>query len=240
LQEAEQRRSGLPLNFIGDWQNQMDHLLIQEEAKHRYSSASLPSLEVRDQEEQECSEMSMRHNASKVDIEKFLTTLGKMFHKPGRLYLAGGAALVHMGLRAGSTLDIDVVIETADEDEMVTAIRRIVEQMQINIEFSSPEDFIPLPTHWVTQTEYIGRYGSIEAFYFDFYSLALSKISRGSERDLIDVKLLVQQKAITLEGLDAAYNEVLPRVGKRPYINLDPQKFAERYASVRQQLQQLS
>src|SRR5439155_15313818 len=26
LQKAEQRRSGLPLNFIGDWQNQVDHL----------------------------------------------------------------------------------------------------------------------------------------------------------------------------------------------------------------------
>jgi len=76
----------------------------------------------------------------------------------------------------------------------------------------------------------------VDVFYFDFYSLALSKISPGSDRDLIDVKLLVQQKVISLEGLDAAYNEVLPRVGKRPYINLDPQKFAERYAAVRQQL----
>lgn len=92
----------------------------------------------------------------------------------------------------------------------------------------------------MVHAKYIGRYGKVDAFYFDFYSLALSKISRGSDRDLIDVKLLVQQKVITLEGLDAAYHEVLPRIGKRPYINLDPQKFAERYAIVRQQLQQLS
>src|SRR2546421_7294252 len=35
LQEAERRRSGLPLNYIGDWQNQVDHLLQQEEAYHR-------------------------------------------------------------------------------------------------------------------------------------------------------------------------------------------------------------
>jgi hypothetical protein len=31
----------------------------------------------------------------------------------------------------------------------------------------------------------------------------------------------------------------LPHMGKRPYINIDPQKFADRYAIVRQQLQQL-
>ncbi len=42
-----------------------------------------------------------------------------------------------------------------------------------------------------------------------------------------------------MEELDAAYQEVLPRMGKRPYINLDPQKFADRYAIVRQQLLQL-
>jgi len=240
LQEKEQRRRGLPLNFIGDWQNQLDHLLLQEEAKHRYSAVPFASLKIQDDEEQECSEMSMRHMATRADINKFLTALGKTFRKPGRLYLAGGAALVHMGLRSGSTVDIDVVIETADEDSMVTAIRRIVEQMQINIEFSSPGDFIPLPRQWEAHARYIGRYGSVEAFYFDFYSLALSKISRGSDRDLLDVKLLVQQKVIVLEELDVAYNEVLPRMGKRPYINLNPQRFAERYALVRQELEGLS
>jgi hypothetical protein len=240
LQKAEQRRRGLPLNFIGDWQNQIDHLLVQEEIKHQYRIVPVGLLKLQDGEEtQECSEMSMRNNATKSDIEKFLNALGKAFHKPGRLYLAGGAALVHMGLRPGSTLDIDIVIETTAEDEMVKAIRQLVEQMQLNIEFSSPEDFIPLPSQWMAHAKYIGRYGSLDAFYFDFYSLALSKISRGSDRDLVDVKLLVQQKVITLEELDAAYQEVLPRMGKRPYMNLDPQKFADRYAIVRQQLQQL-
>jgi hypothetical protein len=238
LQGAEQRRRGLPLDFIGDWQNQIDHLLFQEEAKRRRSTVSIGLLELPDEEheEQECGEMSMRHNVTKADIEKFLMALGRGFRKAGRLYLAGGAALVHMGLRGGSTMDVDVVIETTDEDAMVTAIRRIVEQMQINVEFSSPGDFIPIPTQWMTQAKYIGRYGSVDVFYFDFYSVALSKISRGNDRDLLDVKLLLQQKVITLEGLDEAYREVLPRMGKRPYFNLNPERFAERYAAVRQQL----
>ena len=229
LQAREQQRRGLPLNFIGDWQNQVDHLLTQEEAKYHQVLDSINLLSKQDEEKlQECGE--------RVDIEKSLTALGKAYRKQGRIYLAGGAALVHMGLRSGSTLDIDVVIETTNEDEMVTAIRRLVEQMQINIEFASPADFIPVPAQWMEHSRYIGRYGQIDAFYYDFYSLALSKISRGSDRDLIDDKLLVQQQLITLEELDAAYKEVSPRVGKRPYINLNPQKFAERYALVRQQL----
>jgi hypothetical protein len=240
LQEAEQQRRGLPLNFIGDWQNQIDHLLTQEETTHRNGVVPVELFKLQDEEDvQEYSEMSMRNNATKADIDKLLNALGKVFRKPGRLYLAGGASLVHLGLLPGSTLDIDIVIETTDEDEMVKAIRQLVDQMQLNIKFSSPGDFIPLPSQWMAHAKYIGRYGSLDAFYFDFYSLALSKISRGSDRDLIDVKLLVQQHVITVEELDAAYQEVLPRVGKRPYINLDPQKFADRYAIVRRQLQQL-
>ena len=35
LQVFEQHRTGLPLNFLHDWQNQVDHLLLQEEA-HLY------------------------------------------------------------------------------------------------------------------------------------------------------------------------------------------------------------
>jgi hypothetical protein len=236
LQAREQARRNLPLNFIGDWQNQIDHLLRQEEAKGHPAALSNRFLELQDAEK-DCNEMTMRQHVTKEDIEKFLTALGKTYHKPGRIYLAGGAALVHMGARPGATLDIDVVIEAANEDEMVSAIRRLVDQMQINIEFASPADFIPVPSQWMAHSRLFGRYGTIDAFYYDLYSLALSKISRGTERDLLDVRLLVQQKLIELEELDAAYHEIMPRMGKRPYINLDPQKFAERYAIIRQQLE---
>src|SRR2546421_7208842 len=97
LQEAEQRRMGLPLNFIGDWQNQIDHLMLQEEAKHHLAATpvQLPELWYKKIEKQECSAKSMRLNVTKADIEKFLDALGKSFHKPGRLYLPG-AALVHI------------------------------------------------------------------------------------------------------------------------------------------------
>jgi len=239
LEALEQHRRGVKLNFSVDWQNQIDHLLSQELMKQHQLMVPLASLKLQEDDEQECSAMSMRPNVTKTDIDKFLSALGKAFRKPGRLYLAGGAALVHIGIRSGSTMDIDITIETvqaSDEDEMVMVIRRIVEQMQVNVEFASPGDFIPLPSQWMAQAKFVGRYGKVDVFYFDFFSLALSKISRGSDRDLIDVKLLLQQKLITWEGLDAAYNEILPRMGKRPYFNVDPQRFAEHYAMVRQML----
>ncbi len=238
LQEAEQRRTGLPFTFIGDWQNQLNHLLLQEEPQYRHPKVSAkPSLKEDEQQYTvEDREMSMRPNVDKARIEDFLKNLGRVFRKPGRLYLVGGAALVHLGVRSGFTQDIDVEVAGGNEGDMFTAIRGLVEQMNINVEFASPRDFIPLPSQWETHARYVGRYGLIDVFYFDFYSIALSKIDRGNTRDINDVKLLLEQGIITLEELDVAYQEVLAQMGKGTYARLDPRRFAERYAAVRQLL----
>jgi hypothetical protein len=237
LQEFEQRRSGLLLNYLADWQNQADHLLLQEEAYHREVMTPVVWLTEEDMQCEKEPEMSMRPNVDKRQIENFLKNLGRTFRKPGRLYLVGGAALVHAGLRSGSTQDIAVEVRAAAEDEMVNAIRQLKETLKINIEFASPGDFIPLPGQWEMNAKYIARYGTIDVFYFDFYSIALSKIQRGSTRDINDVKLLLLQKIIILQDLYTAYNEILPHVGKRPYNRLDPTQFATRYTQVRQMLE---
>ena len=41
LQEYEQQRYGLPLNVRHDWQNQINHLIDQEQARNRYLSDEL-------------------------------------------------------------------------------------------------------------------------------------------------------------------------------------------------------
>ncbi len=238
LQEAEQGRTGLPFTFIGDWQNQLKHLLLQEELHYHHPKVPAKQLLKEDEPQytMEDIEMSMRPNVDKARIEDFLKNLGRVFRKPGRLYLVGGAALVHLGIRSGFTQDIDVEVAGNDAGDMFTSIRGLVEQMNINVEFASPRDFIPLPSQWETHARYVGRYGSIDVFYFDFYSIALSKIDRGNTRDINDVKLLLEQGIITLEELDIAYREVLPQMGKGTYARLDPRRFAERYAAVRQLL----
>ena len=229
LQEAEQKRTGLPFIFTGDWQNQVDHLLLQEEAKrHRLVEPVIIPVE---EDEQECN-MSMRPSVDKTAIESFLQQLGRAFRKPGRLYLVGGAALVHAGVRPGFTQDIDIQVSGANEGELIVAIQRLIQQLQINVEFASPADFIPLPSQWEMHAQYVGRYGGVDVFYFDFYSIALSKIERGNSRDIDDVKLLVQQGIITLNELDAAYREVLAQLGQGRYPRITPQRFSERYTAV--------
>jgi hypothetical protein len=162
LQKAEQRRTGFPFTYIGDWQNQVDQLLLQEEAKHHQIPLLLP------QEEKQYGQelhMSMRPAVDKAAIESFLQQLGRTFLKPARLYLVGGAALVHLGVRPGFTQDIDIQVGEVNEGELIVAIQRLIQQMQVNVEFASPADFMPLPSQWETHARFIGRYGKIDVFY---------------------------------------------------------------------------
>ena len=240
LQEAEQVRTGLPLNFLGDWQNQIDHLLRQEEAKQQQIPAKEILSLLKDEEKQDeqgcVTRMSMRPSVDKSAIESFLQHLGRTFRKSGRLYLVGGAALVHAGVRPGFTQDIDIQVSGANEGELIIAIQRLIQQLQVNVEFASPVDFIPLPTQWQTHAQFIGRYGGVDVFYFDFYSIALSKIERGNNRDIADVRLLVQEGIIQLQELDTAYSEVLAQLGKGRYPRITPQRFSERYQAIRKLL----
>ena len=240
LQEYEQKRTGLPFTFIGDWHNQINQLLAQEEAKHHAKPLSLPSLaSVGTKTTEYCEEelcMSMRRGVDKAAIESFLQQLGRTFHKPARLYLVGGAALVHLGIRPGFTHDIDVQVYGANEGDLIVTIQKLIERLQINIEFAAPGDFIPLPLQWEAHAQFVGRYGTIDVFYFDFYSIALSKIERGNDRDIADVKLLIQYGMVTPDELDNAYQEVLAQLGKGRYPRITPQRFAERYQAIRRLL----
>ena len=159
--------------------------------------------------------------------------------QPGRLYLTGGAALVHRGIRPGQTLDIDIQI-TIDPANLMAQIAQLKQKMNINIEFASPGDFIPLPTQWEARSEFIKRYNQVDAFYFDWYSLALSKMQRANRQDVLDVQLLVRQGCVDVNELDLLCQDVLNKIGHPPYDrllpNLSSQQFSRHYQAVRQLL----
>jgi hypothetical protein len=232
LQEAEQQRSGMPLTFRGDWQNQVDHLLLQEEARWPGQPvAKIPTSTPVTQQWQE--EHMPGTTVTKQQVEQFLQDLGQAFRGRGRMYLLGGAALVHARVRCGPTQDIGLVVTRGD---LYQAARKVAQAMSIAIEFTSPSLWIPLPSQWETMSRYVGRYGKIDVFYLDFYAIALSKMNRGNDRDIKDVKLLLQQGLLSLAELDAAYGEVVANMGKGRYRRMDPQQFARRYQAIRAQL----
>jgi hypothetical protein len=261
LAAHERERTGRPVNYLAMWQQQVDHLMSQAWRARRRAQRVLDeakSLEGGNEARQVASAerslvpqprysegamgmphaprggtpMSMRAPADRERIERFLTRLGAAVSEPGRIYLVGGTTMVYEGFRA-TTVDIDLLVEADDPNAIVAAIRDLKDALDINIEFASPRDFIPLPAGWRERSIYIGRYGPLDVFHFDLYSMALSKIERGTERDFQDVAALVRSGRIDLAELDAAFHEIVPRIATEGMAGIDPAVFTEHYSYLR-------
>jgi len=176
--------------------------------------------------------MSLRSPVSRSRIEHFLQKLGDRYRRPVRLYLVGGTTLVFEGLRQ-QTLDIDVVIEVAPEDQaaFIQAVRDLKESLDLNVEEASPGDFIPLPAGYADRHEFIGRFGQLDAFHFDLYSAALSKIERGRGQDFADVLLLLESLRIDWNRLEGFFLEILPQMGTRS-LRQDPLEFERNFRAL--------
>ncbi|MBF6589399.1 MAG: hypothetical protein IVW57_02570 [Ktedonobacterales bacterium] len=256
LAVRERRRLSKPFNFLSMWQQQVDHLIAQgwraRQRRSRRQAAPPLSLTRRSgissrhqagaravggamgmpHVPRGGTPMSMRAPADRERIERFLERLGQQAHTPGRLYLVGGTTMVYEGFRA-TTVDIDVLVEADDLGPLMAVIRALKDSLDLNIEFVSPGDFIPLPAGWRERSIYIGRYGPLDVFHFDLYSMALSKIERGTERDFHDVVALLGSGRLDAAVLDALFAEVLPRVVTEGMAGMDPAVFEEHYHYLR-------
>jgi hypothetical protein len=147
-----------------------------------------------------------------------------MAHTSGRIYLARGAALVHSQVRGlgASTEDIDLKLDVADEQAVEDAIRQLKVRSSVNVELASPADFIPFPSNWESMSAYVGRYGGLDVFYFDWITLALAKIERCSSHDLHVIALLKQNGLIQRADLEIAFQAILPEPGHGRFFTVDP------------------
>jgi len=178
--------------------------------------------------------VSQRPPVDPQRIEEFLRRLGERFRRPGRVYLVGGTTMVFEGFRQ-QTLDIDIAFEVAapDHGAFIQAVRDLKKELKVNIEEASPGDFIPLPEGYRDRAQFIGRYGQLDVFHFDLYSMALSKIERGTEEDLADVLALLRAGRIHWETLAACFADILPHVGTAS-LKQDPEEFQRQFDALKQ------
>ncbi len=174
--------------------------------------------------------MSMRPPVDRQRIIYFLQNLGQRFRKPGRVFLVGGTTLVFEGFRT-QTLDVDLSFEVAEQDhgEFIRAVRALKDELAINVEEASPEDFIPLPEGYQGRAQFVGRFGTLDVYHFDVYSVALSKIERGLDADFADVLALLEAGWLDFATLSRYFAEILPQVGERS-LKEDPQEFQRKFA----------
>lgn len=104
----------------------------------------------------------MRADADRARVRRLLRELGRHGRSGDRIYVSGGTSAIEIGWRE-FTQDVDVRIESEDDEPLLRAIAALKDHLDLNVELASPLDFLPEPAGWRERSPYIGRYGNVEA-----------------------------------------------------------------------------
>ncbi len=163
----------------------------------------------------------MRAETDLAKLKSFMGALGEQVRGSGRIYLTGGATAVLHGWRE-MTIDIDLKPDP-EPPGLFEALAVLKDQLDINVELASPDDFIPAIPGWRERSLFIARYGPLEFYHYDPYGQALSKLQRRHDRDLHDVKSMLRGKLIALDRLREMFTLIKPQLIRYPAI--DPVTF---------------
>jgi len=163
----------------------------------------------------------MRQLATSPRIERFMRELGRAVDVEGRVYLTGGATAVLYGWRE-STIDVDIKL-IPDRDEILRAIPRLKEELDLNVELAAPSDFIPVPDGWEDRSPLITREGRLSFHHFDPVAQALSKAERGHSQDSLDVREMIANGLVDPAEAMRQFEQIEPDLYRYPAI--DPASF---------------
>lgn len=166
----------------------------------------------------------MRELADADRIRRLADELGRIAPAGTRIYLVGGATAVLEGWRR-STVDVDLRIEPESE-QVLKRIPALKEQLETNIEFATPADFLPELPGWRERSRFRFRSGNAEVFDYDLYSQALAKIERGFDTDLGDVTAMLDRGLVEAPKLRELFAAIEPELYRFPTI--DQQAFRDK------------
>lgn len=166
----------------------------------------------------------MRSTIDPRKVEQLMTILGREANGSGCIFFTGGASALLIGWRE-STVDIDIRLDP-EPPGIFQAIAKLKQELNINIELASPQDFLPPLPGWRDRSVFIGKRGQISYYHYDFTAQALSKLSRGYDRDLNDVRAMYSQGLFSVENLRDCFEAIEPELIRFPSIN--PEALKER------------
>ncbi|HBE59866.1 MAG TPA: hypothetical protein DEG17_01855 [Cyanobacteria bacterium UBA11149] len=161
----------------------------------------------------------MRPNVDAQKIERLMQVLGREAQGSGSIYFTGGASALLIGWRS-STVDVDIRLDP-EPPGIFQAIAKLKQELNINIELASPQDFLPPLPGWRERSVFIGKRGQILFYHYDFTAQALSKLSRGFDRDINDVQAMYEQKLFSLKELQDCFEAIAPELIRFPSLNPD-------------------
>jgi hypothetical protein len=159
----------------------------------------------------------MREPVTADRLQLFMKELAASSGTASRIFLVGGSSAVLLGWRT-STIDIDLKI-IPENDEILRSLPRLKEQLQINIELASPDDFIPELPGWQERSTFVQQEGKLSFYHYDFYAQALAKIERAHDVDLQDVDELISSGLVDPDRLLEMFHAIEDRIYRYPSLN---------------------
>ncbi|MGH2690010.1 MAG: DUF6036 family nucleotidyltransferase [Actinomycetota bacterium] len=159
----------------------------------------------------------MRGLTTSERIAAFMAELGKRARVSTNAYFTGGVTAVLFGWR-DSTIDIDLKL-IPDSDELLRELPHVKESLGINVEFASPDDFIPELPGWRERSVFIAQHGLVSFLHYDPYAQALSKIERGHRQDVEDVRSMLGSKLVDPGRLLDLYTRIEDSLHRYPAID---------------------
>ena len=160
----------------------------------------------------------MRELADAGRIREFMKALAASARADCRVYLTGGATAVLYGWRS-STIDVDMR-PVPESDDLLRALVKIKESLQLNVELAWPGQFIPEISGWEDRSVFIAKEDKISFYHYDPYSQALAKIERGHRQDLVDVKELLLRGFVEPSKLRGYFDAIEPQLYRFPAVDV--------------------
>jgi len=163
----------------------------------------------------------MRTETNKTKLEAFMAALGGRVCGEGCIYLAGGATAVLHDWRP-MTIDIDLKPDP-EPPGLFEALAILKDELDINVELACPDQFIPAIPGWRERSLFIAQHGPVKFFHYDPCGQALSKLQRRHDRDLHDVRSLLQSGLVQKQRLWEMFQQIEPQLIRYPAV--DPASF---------------
>ena len=148
-----------------------------------------------------------------AEIQSVLRAMGERVPPASQLVLVGGSALALLG-SPRLTIDIDFIGDDIHPDPLHQTILQIARELKIYAEPVPLDRFVPLPKGSEKRSIHIGKFGNLEIFVADPYSIALSKLDRGADSDYDDLVFLAQNHYIDAHEIERMVLEALPLANK--------------------------
>lgn len=159
----------------------------------------------------------MRELADADRIRAFMREFARHATIPGRVYFTGGATAVLLGWRL-STIDVDLKLDP-DQDSLLRAIPSLKDALRLNVELAAPDDFIPVKDGWDDRSLFVAQEGALAFYHFDLVAQALAKIERGHDRDLTDVRTMLERGLVTPDALTEYFAAIEPQLYRYPAVD---------------------